>query len=123
MYRLELNIDGLPKTTNNSKSNWRARMAEARKWKQLVYSKIDATMRPNEVLKEAKLTLIRHSSVEPDFDGLVSSFKHLIDGLIQARVIENDKMGNIGQPNYKWEYVPRNRGRVTIIVEELGRAI
>jgi hypothetical protein len=123
MYRLELKLDGLPKTTNNSKSNWRARMAEARKWKQLVYYKIDATMRPNHVLVNAKLTLIRHSSVSPDFDGLVSSFKHIIDGLISAQVIFNDKMENIGQPTYKWEQAPKNRGHVTIIVEELDRAI
>lgn len=93
-------------------------MAEARKWKKIV---TDHTILhkaiPPKPLKRAKLTLTRCSSQEPDFDGLVSSFKHIIDGLILGGIIENDKMSNIGQPTYIWEKAPREKGKVIIEVE------
>lgn len=76
--------------------------------------------RPPKPLKKAKITLTRHSSVSPDFDGLVSSFKHILDGLIDAKVIQNDKFENIGAPEYVWEKTGRRAGRVTIEVLEVA---
>lgn len=70
-------------------------------------------------LAKAKLTLTRHSSTEPDYDGLVSSFKPCIDALIMANVIENDRMSNVGKPTYLWELAPRNKGHITIKVESI----
>lgn len=122
-YRLELSIRGLPKRTNNNTGNWRARHAEARKWKRLV-SEAVLEIHPSwlyepKPLARAKLTLTRHSSAEPDFDGLVSGFKHVIDGLIEVGVIANDKRENIGIPDYQWIKCARNEGKIEIIVEEI----
>lgn len=117
-YILEFTIKGLPKRVNQSfATSWRARMAESRKWKGLVFIAANSK-RPPKPLKKAKLELIRHSSQEPDFDGLCSSFKHIIDGLIHAEVIENDKMSNIGQPSYKWIKAPIREGKIQVIVTE-----
>ena len=92
-------------------------MNEAQKWKNYVRHAVEQN-HPEEPLKRAKLTLTRHSSQEPDFDGLVSGFKHIIDGLIFAKVIINDKTSNVGQPTYKWERAPINKGFITVLVEE-----
>lgn len=120
MIVLDIEIPGLPKRTNNSQSSWRARMAESRKWKMLVADfVILGKRRPPKPLTKAKLTLTRRSSVRPDSDGLVSSFKHVIDGLIAAGVIANDRYENIGMPTYLWEKAPRNKGSIRIVVEEM----
>lgn len=76
-------------------------------------------MRPPEPLKKARLTLIRRSSARPDTDGLVSGFKHIIDGLVEARVLENDSFEHIGFPDYRWEHAKAGKGHVSIKVEEL----
>lgn len=120
----EFILFGLPKRTNNSATSWRARHAEARKWKSLVGNIVAANAPLRQILKDrgplekAKLTLTRHSSISPDFDGLVSSFKHVIDGLIEAGVISNDKMSNIGIPEYRWQMTSPKKGQITVKVEE-----
>lgn len=116
---LEFEINGLPRMTNTSRVHWTKKMKEASKWKHLA---VAAAVQANgdwikEPMQKAKLTLIRFSSVEPDFDGLVSSFKHVIDGLVEAGVIVNDKVSNIGQPSYKWTYAPPKKGKIKVRVE------
>jgi hypothetical protein len=120
-YRLEFEIHGLPRTTNGNVSiHWRAKHKESRIWKTRVESQVILNGRPPEPLLKAKLHLERHSSSEPDFDGLVSSFKFVIDALIDARVLIDDRMTNIGQPAYSWVMVPRNKGKIKIIIEEIS---
>ncbi len=70
-----------------------------------------------EPLKKAHLTLTRHSSIRPDSDGLVSSFKHVIDGLVDTKIIVDDDYKTIGMPTYLWEKAPAKKGYITIKVE------
>lgn len=70
----------------------------------------------------ARLQLIRHSQTEPDFDGLVSSFKPIIDGLVISGVLENDRSANIGQPDYHWEYAPPKAGKITVRIFEVAES-
>jgi hypothetical protein len=115
---IEFTIPGLPKRTNNSSSSWKARYAEARKWKRLVQETVVLNkLKPPRPFTKAKLTLIRASSLRPDSDGLVSAFKHVIDGLIEAGVLINDKYNNIGMPEYLWEQAPQKKGFITVKVE------
>lgn len=112
----EFELEGLPKTTNSNMGHWTAKAAEARKWKRAVADK--CFNHPFKIpLKTAKLTLIRYSSVSPDYDGLVSSFKHVIDSLIDSKVIENDKFDNIGAPTYRWEKTSKGQGKISVKVE------
>ena len=92
-------------------------MNEARKWKKMV-SLVVVGKKPSQPLKKAKLTLTRYSSVCPDSDGLVSGFKRIVDGLVEAGILENDKFVNIGMPDYRWEKALPKNGRVTVTVEE-----
>lgn len=121
-YKLEFQIDDLPNTTNNSvRLHWIVKAKEANKWKTRVVYLARHNGLPKEPLKYARLTLIRGSSREPDFDGLVSSFKHIIDGLITAKVLENDKMTNIGIPTYHWEKAKQGKGFIKVVVESVNK--
>lgn len=120
-YRLELEIRGLPKTTNgHARAHWRRLKAEADLWKNRVWGEVfvKKLAKPSKPLKHAKLTLTRHSSTCPDADGLVSSWKHVIDGLVKCGILEDDGFENIGMPDYRWEKVPKNEGKIRVVVEE-----
>ncbi len=113
---IEFEIEGLPKMTNGfSRQHWIHRHKEAKKWKALVYEKV--SMAPWMPIAKPKLTLVRCSTREPDFDGLVSSFKHIIDGLKEVGVILDDKQSVIGQPTYRWEYASPKKGKIIVKVE------
>lgn len=115
---ISFEIKGLPKTTNSGgRTHWSIKAREAKYWINIVVF-ATVTQRPKTPFQKAKLTLTRCSSVESDFDGLVSSFKHVIDGLIAARIIVGDKMSNIGQPVYRWEKAKPKVGRIKITIEE-----
>lgn len=103
MYELRFVIRGLPPTENRKKKKWQAAWAKAKFWHEQIYMQTLLKGKPEKPLKHAKVTLTRYSWVSPDFDGLVSSFKCVIDGLVHAGVLENDTMKNIGIPNYKWQ--------------------
>jgi hypothetical protein len=118
MYKLTFEIPGLPRMTNpsgKSNSHW-VRYNEAKKWKAMV-GLIVASKRPPTPLEKAKLTLTRFSSVSPDPDGLVSGFKHVIDGLREAGVLANDRYSNIGMPDYRWEKAKQKQGKIKVTVE------
>lgn len=118
-YLLEIEIPGLPKTTNSGgRMHWSRKVREAKHWKAAVWTHTIGR-RPVVPLKRAAITFIRHSSVEPDFDGLVSSFKHTLDALTDAHIIENDKPSIVGTPTYRWVKAAPKHGKITIIVEEI----
>lgn len=118
-YKLEIDIPGLPETINQILAmNLRARMRQKKIWKNMVWM-LTAGKRPETPLKRARLTLTRHSTMRPDPDGLTSSFKHIIDGLVIARVLENDCYENIDFPDYRWAHAPAGKGHCTVIVEEV----
>lgn len=120
MYQLKITIPGLPKTTNgNARAHWRRLQQQAKTWQRATLLAI-GSQRPIAPLKRARLVLTRHSSREPDFDGLVSSFKHCVDSLVKAGVIIDDKMSVIGQPDYRWQRAPMRGGFVTIEVSEIA---
>jgi hypothetical protein len=118
-YVLEFEIKGLTKMSNSLlRGHWKVKHAHAQMWKRAVWRE-SWHLRPPQPLLKAKLTLTRVSSAEPDFDGLVSSFKPIIDGLVEHGILENDKSANIGQPEYKWEKGKRQYGRMRVRVEAI----
>lgn len=118
-YLLEFELPGLPRTTNALMVHWRVRHTHGQRWKRSVHLECLRRGVPPKPLEKAKVTLTRCSARECDFDGLVSSFKNLMDGLTEAGVIKDDKPSVIGQPIYLWEYARPNMGKVKIKVEEL----
>lgn len=121
MYRIEFELPGLPGMTNRASgasNHWRRIHSERSAWRDTVACYSHAK-RPKKPLARAHLTLIRFSFVCPDPDGLVSGFKAVIDGLVAGGVLVNDKFTNIGMPIYRWEQVPKGKGKIRVIVEQL----
>lgn len=121
---IEFELQGLPKMTNPSgakSTHWRVVKAERDGWKEHVKVVVKhhflSGYSASWPLKTAKLTLTRHSTVRPDPDGLVSGFKAIVDGLVLAGVLENDKFANIGMPDYRWAKTKPKEGKVTVRVE------
>lgn len=118
-FNLQFELPGLPKRINQGHgSHWKARFGEAKKWERQVFL---ATLgkKPPQPLKRCKLKLTRFSSVAPDFDGLVYSFKPVVDALRKLGIIENDSMAHIGRPDYRWEKAKPGAGRVRVEIVEV----
>jgi len=115
-YRVEFELDGLPKSQTNNYGHWRTRAKSKKDWEERV---VVATMGkwPKDPLSAATITLTRCSTSEPDYDNLVASFKPIMDGLIRARIIQDDKPSVIGHPDYHWEKAKRGQGRIRVVVE------
>lgn len=120
---IDLTILGLPKTTNGTNSHW-IRFSERKKWHKLVTEALmlqhhlpSARLFLPRFVLNPRFTLTRYSSRPPDFDGLVSSFKAIIDTFKKLEVIKDDSMAIIGQPDYKWELAKKSHGRVRIVLD------
>lgn len=121
-YYLEFSVYGLPRTTNSlAPTHWSVKGRHAKEWRAAVVYAVRACgiSKPDAPLAKAKLTLIRISSGKLDYDGLVSTFKPVIDGLVDAEVLVDDDIASIGIPEYKQEKGKQGRGKITVIVEEL----
>lgn len=118
-YVLEFRLEGLPKMANQLlRGHWRVKHKHATKWKEAVAKACDGR-KPRRPLVSAALKLVRASSSEPDTDGLISGFKHIVDGLVECGVLVNDKPSNIGIPDYRWEKCKRKEGHVRVRVESV----
>ena len=116
-FKLSLRIQGLPPTTNKAGyGHWAKKAKEVKRWRFNVVAVV-GTSKPKSPLKKAKLTLIRCSSKETDFDNLVISFKPVVDGLKDAGIISDDRSSVIGQPTYLWKKERPTMGHIIIEVE------
>jgi hypothetical protein len=121
VYRLEIEIPGLPKIeSNGAHGNYFAKNGNRTKWRQAVYARA-WPLRPPTPLTLAKLTCIRCSSTDSDYDNLAGSFKSLVDGLKAAGIIVDDGPNVLPHRYrvYDHEYAPRGKGKVRMIVEQI----
>jgi len=120
MRRIEFTIPFLPRMTNPSgrPTHWAVLNTEKNRIHKMVWLLVKESAFLGPPMMKARLTLTRASSSEPDFDGLVSGFKRVIDGLVAAGVLINDKQSVIGQSRYVWEKASPKRGCVKVLVEE-----
>jgi len=98
------------------KSHWAIIRRERDAWIAAVIC-ISRAKLPRAPLQKAKLTLTRHSASAPDPDGLVSGFKAIVDGLVRAKVLVNDRFENIGMPDYRWVKAAPKKGFIQVRVE------
>jgi len=119
MYSLHLKIDGLPKTTNTLayKNRWK-RIEEKNKWLFKVSLALKIDDQPETPLKKANIKCTRFSSMSPDFDGLVSSFKYVIDALVELDILEDDNRGVLVDPKYEWIKAKPKQGFITVELDE-----
>lgn len=116
---IEFELPGLPRMTNNSgrtKTHWAAIAKEKKSWKLATALAVRPYL-PREPHQAARLILTRHSAVEPDYDGLVSGFKPIIDALVECGFLAGDKRAHIGVPQYDWCQAAPKHGYVSVYIE------
>lgn len=118
-YSVEFSIPGLPKMANQLlRGHWRTKHAHTKRWKAAVADVMRFKIKPAQPLTSAALILIRVSSSQPDFDGLVSGFKPIIDALVECGVLESDKPSCLKDPKFVWERGSRGHGKIKVKVME-----
>lgn len=119
-YSLFIRIDALPKSINQTgRLHWTAKSKIVREWKALVRFAV-GHQAPKQPLARALIIYTRYSSRCLDFDNLVNSYKAVQDGLVEAGVLLDDKVKNIGYPTYRWKKCAQKAGHITIEVKELS---
>jgi hypothetical protein len=121
IYRLELELRGLPPLQiAGARGHWATRWRKQARWKRDVAT-LAAFQRPPAPLERARVTLVRCCPSEPDPDNLAASFKPLLDGLVEARVLAGDTPDHFEgrRPTYGWEPAPARAGSVRLIVEAI----
>lgn len=116
-YELEFEINDLPKTINAiGRMHWSVKAKEAKKWNTIIATEI-LSKGSCKQLSKAKISLCRYSSHCPDADGLVSSFKHVIDGIVRSGLIPDDSYRTIGMPFYEWIKAKKKEGKIKVRIE------
>ncbi len=118
-YTLSFEIEDLPELPNKFNwSHWTAKRNHNKKWGSLVRICV-GRKQPKTPLERAHVTLTRVSVRRPDFDGLVGSFKAVLDGLVYANVLLDDTHDVIGIPTYLWEKGKPKQGFIKVEVKEI----
>jgi Holliday junction resolvase RusA-like endonuclease len=117
---IELEFNQLPKIlSNGSHGHWRVAAGIKKLWQNRVINKVTLErLAPPKPWKKSRAIFTRFSSVEPDYDNLVISFKAIRDGLKKAGVIEDDGPKFLDAVYY-WDKVPPKFGKVRIEVWEI----
>lgn len=120
---IELFIPQLPKLPNQLLgAKWFVRASHAWKWKALVGDALQerwANGGRDKQLSRAHITFTRCSPRQCDFDGLVGSYKPVLDSLVFHRVISGDAPGDV-ELSYFWEKTPKKNQGVRIVIEPIA---
>lgn len=108
-----IKIHGLPAMANHAASRWQGRAAATKKWKAAVAREL-VGLAPPKPWSWLRVEFIRHSSVEPDYDGLVHGFKPLRDALVKFGFVKDDAPKYF-EAVYKWEKAKARSGFVEIV--------
>jgi len=120
-YLISIVLPGLPKTPNElmKRNVIFLKRSERKKWAYYIGIRINKPSRPKEPLKKAKVSCVRYSPRCPDYEGLVGSFKFVIDALVYWEILKDDSMKIIGVPDFKWELCKANEARIKITIESI----
>jgi hypothetical protein len=117
MYQINFTINELPKTRNAIADRRWTRKKESDRWLYLVNLAVGSNI-PKKPLTKADLHLIRASSSMPDYDGLVSSFKYVIDALVKLNILKDDNLNVCEKPLYEWTKAKQKQGFIQVEVKE-----
>ena len=117
-YFLEFELSGLPKNPNGAHGHWTVASAERKRWRRLTFERC-RFFAPSKPLFKCSIECVRYSTRASDFDNLVASFKPIIDGLKDAKIIFDDNEKCVVGRVYSNGKAKKNEGKVKIIVREL----
>lgn len=110
-------ICALPKMTNGGHGSWKTVASSRKRWRSLVGRELHSFRLPHPPWTKGMARLTRYSCVEPDFDGLVSGFKAIVDALVFYGIMVDDRPSCFNA-QYLWEKCPRGKGKIRIEVWE-----
>lgn len=99
--------------------HWAVKMKETKRWRSATYIACMQKQRPREAMYSVKLTLVRGSSKECDIDNHIASFKPIIDGLRDAKIISDDTPNVVREMQALWVKTSPKQGFVQVIVESI----
>lgn len=119
-YEIHFYIPGLPPMPNEfySGKHYGERSREKDKWHMAVMA-ATCSKRPRLPLTRAHLKLIRFSPSRPDYDGLVGSFKLVVDGLVKAGVLIDDNLDVTGPWDCSWVKSKKPNWGVGVVVKQI----
>lgn len=118
---IQLFVPALPLLPNKLLgAKWYVRSGHAKKWLRHIRVALSTShlCLKEPPFKKSIITLVRKSPRACDFDGLVGSFKPILDALVQCRVIEDDSLRHINA-KYEWSKAPAKDQGVSITVEKI----
>lgn len=96
MFKLSLSIPLLPESLNKGLRAHRfARDRDNKAWDSLIWAETRSN-KPAAPIKRARLSLVRHSHRMLDFDGVVGSMKPVVDALVTAGILADDRWSVLG---------------------------
>lgn len=111
-------LHGLPAMGNTylkGRTHFAKQSAEINAWKRQVWAAVQS-QKPKTPLPRCDLYLTRFSANEPDYDGLVISFKPIVDGLVDAGVLADDRLSTTGEWHVRWQRASRGQGYILVRV-------
>jgi hypothetical protein len=118
--RIEFEISGTPKATNALLGRHKQVVAKnADEWKGLVAWMLRKVGRPARPFMRARITLHRFGNRMLDYDGLTASFKPVVDGLVEQKVLWNDTWSVTGKWDVDQFPCPKGQDRIRVVVEEI----
>lgn len=120
--RIEFSIPLLPLLPNRLLgAHWWVRSSHAKKWRQLVWLQtMYQNCRPEHPFSKAEITFTRCSPYQCDYDGLVGSFKPVLDALVKCELLEDDSPQHVNC-SYLWEKTPRAKQGIRILIRDDGQ--
>ena len=110
MYKLDLTLHSLPDSLNKGLRAHRFKYHQKnRKWDLLIAGIVRDRLPPTP-LKKAHIRIVRHFWRTLDYDGLVGSMKPVVDALVSAGVIEDDRWNVLGAWDVSQEFRPKKDG-------------
>ena len=119
-------IDELPKLKNQLlHAPWRKVLTHTNRWHWKVRQALGhrvSCVKDDPVFPYdyARVTLTRHSSVEPDYDGLVMSGAVILDALVKRGILVDDDPSHL-EAVYSWEKASPKKGFIEVEVEAVER--
>lgn len=117
-YKMDIVVQGCPESLNKVlRMHYIKRNAYNQRWHHII-DLSTLGMKPPEPLMKAKLTLVRNAYRSLDYDNCVSSMKPIVDGLVRAFIIKDDKWPVTGPWVVDQVFAKKDKDFIRIIVEE-----
>lgn len=107
-----IEIQGLPPMANGGHGSWQKSHGIRKAWKTRVGNMLLGKV-PRTPYQLIHVIFTRHSSSEPDYDGLVHGFKPVRDALVNFGIVIDDDSTHM-RSEYRWCKAKAKEGKITI---------